>query len=138
MANTFTLEIITPQSVFTEKAVEYLSLETTRGAIGIMAHHTDMIAEVAICPMKIKTTMHETLYAISGGTLQVIRDENKVKLFVYAIESSANIDLARALRAKDIASSIVEKSTSPRDITRAQIIIKRALNRIKVKEMNQP
>lgn len=137
MADTFALEIITPQSVYTEKAVEYLSVETTKGALGIMAHHTDMIAELPISPLTIKTTTKETLYAISGGTLNIIHDENKVRLFVYAIESSSEIDLDRALKAKDIATGILEKSSSPQDIARAQIKIKRAMNRIKVSEMQK-
>lgn len=131
--NAFTLEIVTPEHQYLNKQVEKIVLNTDGGELTIFAHHIDLIADITICPLLVTSLNHDYHYALSGGTLRFLHQENKAIIFAFAIESSDEIDLNRASQAKIHAEELLSTAESTRDITRAEIKLKRALNRIQVK-----
>ena len=137
MDSSFKLEIITPSKIYMKDDVEQMSVTTSTGEITILPHHADMIADVVICPLRLRINSHELIYAISGGTLNISQKENLVFLYVYAIESHEEIDIDRAELAKEKAQELLSNADSARMMNRAEIKMKRALNRIKVKNLTQ-
>ena len=133
MDSTFTLDIITPEHQYFADKVDEIILTSDLGELALKAHHLDLIANIVICPLVVSIRGHRYYYAISGGTLQFSHTENKASLFVYAIESVDEIDMDRALKAKANAEELRSTAQSRRDSTRAEIKLKRALNRINVK-----
>ncbi len=133
MDSTFTLEIITPEHLYLTQQADEIALMSSSGQLAVQAHHLDLIADIVICPLIITVHSHRYRYAISGGTLQFLHNENKARLFVYAIESVDDIDIDRAMKAKTNAEELLSTAQSRVDTARAEVKLKRALNRINVK-----
>ncbi len=130
-ASRFKLEIIIPEKVYFSKEVDSLSVTTTNGVITILAHHTDLIGNLVISHMTIKENGHINEYAIGGGAINIISRENKVVLILNSIESKEEIDIERARLAKENAErKLSDASLSNREQLKAEIKLKRALNRI--------
>lgn len=131
--DSFKLQIITPQKKYSEMDVNVLSLSTHFGQISIYAHHIDFIANVEISPMMIKIGEHVFHFAVSSGVLNVIQKTNTVQLIVRSIEAYDAIDLQRAIAEKIEAEKLLINAKTVREYNDAEIKLKRALNRIKVK-----
>lgn len=132
MANDcFELEIIVPEKVYYKKNVNSISVTTSVGELTILAHHTSMVADIKISHMTIKENGHVNDYAVAGGLINIYHKENKVLLVVNAIESKEEIDLERANKAKENAEKRLQETSLPlREQQKAEIKLKRALNRI--------
>ena len=132
MANTMQLEILTPEHQYYQGDVSSLTVKTYDGYITVLPHHVDYLGNVEISKLSLIANNKHYVYAISGGTIDISQSENLIRLFVYAIESPDEIDLERAIRAKENASKLLSQASSKRDSIRAEIKLKRALNRIDV------
>ena len=67
-------------------------------------------------------------FAIAGGTL--FKDENECKIITPAIEMASEIDFERASKAKNRAEERLKSQDSDIDIKRAEIALKKAINRL--------
>lgn len=137
MADIFSLRIVTPEKQYFSGDVESIEFSTSDGRVGILAHHTDFICDVAICPLAVLIYSHYHVYAVTGGVFRFEHDKNLATLFVYAIESKDEIDEERALRAKANAEELLSNAESERQAFRAEVKLKRALNRLEVKKDNR-
>ncbi len=135
--NTFQLEIITPLKKYASFNAEFLTLNTHYGEITIYAHHQDMIANVEISPLILKRDNKISHFALSGGVLYCNNRENKVQLIVNAIESYDEIDIKKALEKKIEAEKLLINAKSIKEYNEAEIKLKKAINRISVKEKYQ-
>lgn len=136
MGDTFTLEIITPEHSYLVTKAEEIALTTSSGDLAIKAHHLDLLANVPICPLVVLANGHRNVYAVSGGTLRFFHKENRAQLSVFSVESMEEIDIDRALRAKENAEVLLSNSQSLRESSCAEVKLKRALNRIRVKNIS--
>lgn len=130
---TFKLKIVTPRGVYKETEVEMLNLCTTAGQIGILAHHIPLASGIEISQMDYIQDGHKYYFAIAGGFVYVNEDETII--IANAIESPEEIDLERAEKSKQRAEQRISTQTDT-DIIRAEIALRRALNRIHVKNGN--
>ena len=131
--STFKLQIITPQKKYAERMIESLSLNTFYGQITVLAHHSDLIANVEISPVIIRKDGHVSHFACGGGVLNVDQKNNFVQLIVNSIESFDEIDLKRAIEEKNKAEKLLINSKSVKEYNEAEISLKKAINRINVK-----
>lgn len=129
--STFPLKIVTPKGIYLEKDVDILNIRTTNGQIGILAHHLPLASAIEISEMDYVVNGERTIYAIAGGFVYVGNDETTI--IANSIESQEEIDLARANQAKQRAEKRL--SSGDGDILRAEIALKKAINRIHVKEL---
>lgn len=127
----FTLKIVTPKGIYLEKNIELLNLYTPVGQIGILENHLPLVSAIEICKMHYIENKATHYYAISGGFVYVSKECTTI--ITDAIESVDEIDLDRAQSAKQRAKQRLESNNPDIDILRAQIALKRALNRISVK-----
>lgn len=133
--DTFKLRIVTPDKDYLTSDVQGITLNTSNcGQTTIYAHHADFIANLDISPLEIKNNGHRSFYAIGGGVIQVRNKENIVTLIVNSIESIDEIDLARANESKVKAEEMKGEAKTARESIELERQIKRALNRIKVKQ----
>lgn len=130
MTNFFHLDIYTPQKIYYQKDVNSLSLITDEGQVTILAHHADYIANVLISHIVINENGHINYYATSGGVVNVYQKDNKVILVLETIEEKNEIDVSRATKAKENAEIRLKEKLSNREQAKAEIKLKRALNRI--------
>ena len=73
-------------------------------------------------------------FAVGNGFIYV--NDNETKLIVDSIESKEEIDLNRAKEAKARAEERIHHPTEHTDLMRAEVALKKAINRIRVKELN--
>lgn len=129
----FIVDIYTPYGHYLSDKVDYLSVSSEDYTLGILADHAPLVSTVTICQITIKKDDKEEKYATSGGV--VIVKDNTVDLLLDTIENSDEIDLDRALAAKERAENrLSDHDLEPLMITRTRLALARAINRIKLKE----
>ena len=126
---TLNLRIITPYGLYFTGEVDYLSVDTELGILGVLPEHTPLITTLKISKLTIKKSDGEFVFAISGGVID-IKDEQTTVL-ARSIEAKSDIDVERALKAKKRAIERLQ-SGDKIDVKRAQAALARALNRLHV------
>ena len=129
---TFTLDIFTPFSHYYSDEVESLQVSSEDYMLGILPNHAPLVSTVTICELVIKKNGEKESYATSGGIIKV--KDNKVELLLQSIESVNEIDLDRAMAAKDRAlKRLANPNLETVKITASKLALARAENRIKLK-----
>lgn len=130
MADTFYLEIVTPERKFFSGDLEMLVLKTPEGEIGILKDHMPMVVAVAIGPVRIKKDGDWLEAVLSEGFMEVMQD--KVVLLVDTAEWPNEIDINRAKAAEERARERLESQLSRVEYMQSQAALQRALSRLKV------
>ena len=129
----FKLEIVTPDGLAFSGEAESLLVTTSEGDTEILAAHADYIAAVGTGRARIRTEGKDIFASISRGILTV--KDGDVTLAAVTFELAENIDLARAMRAKEAAEERLRVAQSDRDIAVAKAKLERAIARIKATEL---
>ena len=132
----FKLQIITPDGVFFDGMTENVIVRTTVGDKGILAHHEPYVAALTISKFKVKIDGEFRYGAISSGVIKVGKD--KTVILAQSCEWADEIDVDRAVRAKELAESRIseyEKANDQNNLDIAEFKLKRALNRIEAAKM---
>lgn len=124
------IEILTPYGKYLATEAEFLSVKSKISQLGIYPNHSPIITELEICKLVLKIEGKNIEYAIGGGILNIGKN-SQVKLLLNSIEHKDEIDLERALRAKQRAERRLEQK-SDYDLARAKAALARALNRIDI------
>lgn len=128
----FVLKVITPQSKPRVLQTTIANLVTPSGQMGILSHHMPIITMVNISKMTTIEDNARKAYAVSGGVF--FFKDNEATLLADAFESEEEIDLARAIAAKERAEQRLSSQDPSIDLKRAQIALAKAINRISLKE----
>jgi len=132
MANSFHLDVITPEREFFSGEVESLTVETINGQISVLAGHQPLVTALGVGVLKIVKRGGEVAEAAHmEGFMEVGRE--KVALFVQACEWPSEISLPRAEEAYARAQTRSREAKSTHDVIRVKIAMLRAATRIKVK-----
>lgn len=130
MAVTFQLDIVTPERKVFSGDVTFVSVKGMSGDLGILANHMPLVTPLKIGPVKIiGPENEEQLVAVSGGFIEV--RGTKVTILAEAAELPEEIDIDRALRAKERAEQRLAKRMEY-DAKRAQLSLQRAITRLQV------
>lgn len=128
MASKFNFRIVTPDGKKLEDQAEILNVVASSGALGIMANHLPLVAILTISHLNYRKNGKTYEFAISGGILDVKKDETIV--LAESFESKDEIDEERALKSKLRAEERLNSHNPNIDIKRAEISLARALNRL--------
>lgn len=129
------LEIVTPDRVVVSEEVDVVTAPGVEGEFGVLANHAPMIAAVKIGPLRYRVGDKEEWVAISVGFCEV--SKNKITFLVEAAEKSYEIDVERALKAKERAEKRIQAYLAKAeevDYARARAALQRALTRLLVAE----
>ena len=127
------LEIVTPSISAFSGEIKSITVPGTKGRFQILKNHAPIISTFDIGMIKVELPDGKSdHYATAGGTIEVL--DNKVLVLADSIEQVSEIDEERALKAKQRAEERLIEKKSDLNISRAQIALARALNRIQVKE----
>ena len=129
----FKLKIIYPKGVYFEDTVEICNVRTVEGQMGILANMLPFAGVLDIAEMNFIQKGERTHYFVSGGFVYVQKDG--VTIITDAIENSKDIDLERAIRAKERAEKRIQSKSEQIDMVRAELALKRAITRINVKNL---
>ena len=131
--DTFQVHILAADRTFYEGPCESLTIPTSDGERGILAHHSAMIAAVQPGTLRWQPPGQPVQYAaISPGMVKV--EHNDVLVLVDSAERPEEIDAARARREADQAREAILQKRSRQEYQIAQASLARALNRLRVKK----
>ena len=132
--DTFQVHILAADKTFYEGPCVSITVPTTDGERGILAHHSSMIAAIKPGTLRYQVPGEEpVLAAISPGMVKV--ENNDVLVLVDSVERPEEIDIVRAQREIDEAKEILLQKRSRQEYQIAQATMARALNRIRVKNI---
>ena len=124
----YQLNIVTPEEVFFEQEVVSLIAPGSEGYLGVLTDHAPLITALVPGKLTVKDKAEkELLYAVSGGFLEVFK--NQVTVLAHSIESVEDIDYDRARRALERAKRRLRSRDPAVDVRRAMAAWRRAHNR---------
>ncbi|MBS4206788.1 F0F1 ATP synthase subunit epsilon [Bacillus sp. FJAT-50079] len=129
---TLHVSIVTPDGPVFDSHVEMLSTKAESGELGILPGHVPMVAPLQIGAVRLTKGSEVEYVAVSGGFLEV--QPEKVTILAQSAERAESIDLARAQEAKKRAEAHLQGKQDDSDFKRAELALKRAMNRINVAE----
>ena len=131
MAETFQLEIVTPERAVVRDTVTEAQIPGKNGYLGILPGHAPLITELAVGEITYKKPGGgEEHLAVAWGFAEVLPD--KVIILAEAAEKAAEIDPARAEKQKERAEQRLHSQDPDTDFERARIALERALVRLQV------
>jgi len=134
MADTFQLEIVTPEKKVVATAAEEVQIPGKGGYLGILPGHAPLITELAVGEISFRDASgsNEQRLAVAWGFAEVLPD--KVTILAESAERPSEIDLARAREAKTRAEERLASGDTTVDVERALDALQRAETRIEVAE----
>lgn len=139
-----TVQVVTPDGLKYDHHASFIHAVTKDGQIGILPGHINLIAPLEVDELKVRRVddeSHVDWIAVNGGIIEV--KDDFITIIANSAERDRDIDVSRAERAKQRAERVLEEETkrvleeatkSDRndDVQRAQVALRRALNRISV------
>ena len=139
-----TVQVVTPDGLKYDHHASFIHAVTKDGQIGILPGHINLIAPLEVEELKVRRVddeSHVDWIAVNGGIIEV--KDDFITIVANSAERDRDIDVSRAERAKQRAERVLEEETkrvleeatkSDRndDVQRAQVALRRALNRINV------
>ena len=136
--DSFKLHFMASEHMVYDGDAESVSLMTTEGSIGILAHHSNLIMAVVPGIVEYVPVGEDAkdagkdgrqVVVVSDGLLKV--ENNEVMILVDTAEHPEEIDEARARRAEERAREALKRANSNRDVALASAELSRAMSRIK-------
>ncbi len=110
MAETFQVDVVTPEAIVWRGEADFLLARTTEGDIGVFANHEPTMAALGTGAAEIQHGKSRTTVALHGGFLQIFR--NQVTLLTDRAEISEGdedvLERAAALREEEEAAAAAE------------------------------
>ena len=126
----FHLEIVTLDGSEYNGEAESLLVHTDDGDVEILAGHADLLASISSGRVRVRVDGKDIFAAASGGFLTVNR--GTVQLVCVTFEFAENIDVERAMRAKEKAEEAIAGAKDDKALALAKAKLERALSRIGV------
>lgn len=128
------LNIITPEKKFFSGTIIKLITEDKEGSLGILPGHMSMVKSLLphICTFKTKEEKEMKAF-ISSGILKI--DKGSIDILCDSAEWPEDIDVNRAKKAQERAEERIKTMPEGTDIKRAELALKRALIRTKIRNI---
>jgi len=126
----FKLEIVTPDRAFFWDEVDMVILKGIDGDFAVLKGRAPLITPLDIGKIRIKKDNKEMVAAMSGGYVSVTKE--KTTVVTDSAEWPEEIDVERAKKAKERAEERLKEKKEGIDILRAELALRRALNRLDV------
>lgn len=126
------VRIVTPEGVYRELETSILNIRTVDGQRGILPSHMPLVTMLDIGVMSTIEDGKRQHYAVAGGMVHF--ESDKATILTAAIEHEDDIDLERAKAALERAKRRLDDKQKPgTDYKRAELALKRALNRVNLR-----
>jgi F-type H+-transporting ATPase subunit epsilon len=132
MADTFQLEIVTPEKKVVDTAATEAQIPGKNGYLGILPGHAPLITELAVGEVTFHAGAEEQRLAVAWGFAEVLPD--KVTILAETAERPNEINVERAHKAKERAEQRLTSGDTNVDVERALNAIQKAETRLEVAE----
>ena len=133
MGQQIRLEVVTPSGAKVNEDVDIVNAPGYGGDFGVLANHAPFLSTIKIGTLTYENGKTRESLMISGGFCEV--SDNKITFLVESAEVGSEIDVERAMRAKDRAEKrLAQAAHQVEDFNRrrAEIALQRAVARLKV------
>jgi F-type H+-transporting ATPase subunit epsilon len=133
MGQQIRLEVVTPSGAKVNEDVDIVNAPGYGGDFGVLANHAPFLSTIKIGTLTYENGKKRESLMISGGFCEV--SNNKITFLVESAEVGSEIDVERAMRAKERAEKRLAQAAQQTDNfnrRRAEIALQRALARLKV------
>jgi F-type H+-transporting ATPase subunit epsilon len=124
------LTIVTPERSVVREMVDELQIPGSEGYFGVLPGHAPLFSELKVGEVSYRIGSQWTFLAVAWGFAEVL--PNQVRILAETAERAAEIDTARAARAKERAEQRIAKGGDDLDYNRAKIALERAVIRLQV------
>jgi F-type H+-transporting ATPase subunit epsilon len=136
MAQQIRLEVVTPGGAKVDEDVDIVNAPGYGGDFGVLANHAPFLSTIKIGTLTYETGKTREALMISGGFCEV--SNNKITFLVESAEKGTEIDVERAMKAKERAEKRLVQAAQKTDEfnqKRAEAALQRALARLKVAKL---
>jgi len=130
VAETFQLEIVTPEKKVVETQAEEVQIPGKNGYLGILPGHAPLITELSVGEITYRENATEQKLAVAWGFAEVL--PTKVTILAESAERPSEIDVERARKSKDRAEQRLTSGDTSVDVERALNALQRAETRLEV------
>jgi F-type H+-transporting ATPase subunit epsilon len=124
------LTIVTPERSLVSEQVDEIQIPGAGGYLGVLPGHAPLFTELQVGELSFRKGNSWTSLAVAWGFAEVLPDQ--VRVLAETAERAQEIDLERALKAKERAEQRLTRGGDDVDYDRARISLQRALIRIQV------
>ncbi|HBH28935.1 MAG: F0F1 ATP synthase subunit epsilon [Desulfofustis sp. PB-SRB1] len=136
MAQQIALEVVTPAGAVVNESVDIVNAPGYGGDFGVLANHAPFLSTIKIGILSYESGKKRESLMISGGFCEV--SNNKITFLVESAEFGYQIDVDRAMKAKERAEKRIAQAVAQNDAVtrvRAEAELQRALARIKAAKL---
>jgi F-type H+-transporting ATPase subunit epsilon len=130
MADTFELEIVTPEKLVVKDIAEEAQIPGKSGYLGILPGHAPLITELAVGEITYQAGGVTKHVSVAWGFAEVL--PNKVTILAETAERPEEVDVARAQKAKERCERELAGGGSDIDYDALQAALERADTRLDV------
>jgi len=133
MGQQIRLEVVTPSGAKVNEDVDIVNAPGYGGDFGVLANHAPFLSTIKIGTLTYEKGNKRESLMVSGGFCEV--SNNKITFLVESAEVGNEIDVERAMRAKERAEKRLAQAAQQTDNfnrRRAEVALQRALARLKV------
>lgn len=136
MAQQIKLEVVTPSGAVVNEDVDIVNAPGYGGDFGVLANHAPFLSTIKIGTLVYEKDRQRKALMISGGFCEV--SNNKITFLVESAEFGSDIDVERAMRAKERAEKRLLQASQHDEVlnrTRAEAALQRAIARLKTAKL---
>jgi len=136
MAQQIHLEVVTPTGPVVSEDVDIVNAPGYGGDFGVLANHAPFLSTIKIGMLTYEQNKDRHTLMISGGFSEV--SNNKITFLVESAEFGKDIDVDRAMKAKERAEKRLSQAAAQDENfneTRAEAALQRAMARIKASKL---
>jgi F-type H+-transporting ATPase subunit epsilon len=130
MADTFQLEIVTPEKMIVRDTAEEAQIPGENGYLGVLPGHAPLITELGAGEISYRSGGQSHRFAMAWGFAEVLPD--RVTVLAETVEPAGEIDVAHAQKSLAEAEEALKSAQSEEDFTRANSKLRAAQARIEV------
>ena len=136
MADTLTLEIVTPQATMFSGEVEMVTLPGVDGEMGVYPNHVRLMTQMVPGQITVQQNGAEHLIAVGEGMVEVTA--RRVSIVTDMAIDAARIDEAKVEEARARALARLQDKISDEEVASVNASLARSLAQLQVKRRRRP
>ena len=126
------LIIVTPEREVVREEVEELEIPGSEGYFGVLPGHAPLFSELKVGEVAYRKGTRWTFLSVAWGFVEV--QPEQVRILAETAERAHEIDVDRAMRAKQRAEEMISRGGEDVDYNQALVALERAIVRIQVSQ----
>jgi F-type H+-transporting ATPase subunit epsilon len=136
MADTFQLEIVTPEKLVVRDTADEVQIPGRSGYIGVLPGHAPLITELGAGEISYRSNGQLHRFSMAWGFAEVLPD--RVTVLAETVEPADEIDVPRAKQSLAKAEDLLKNAQSESEFALATDKIRRAEARLDVAQHKEP